>query len=261
MRKVYYLPSDYWDTLSGQRKKYIPAKGDIYTGSGDFVAQGIHQVNLLKHYLDLQPSDYILDVGSGIGRTAIPLAQFINEQGHYEGFDVVEKGVDWCNKTIGNDFANFNFTYVPLHNNLYNNTKNSARDFVFPFQNEQFDSVFLFSVFTHMTFEEVQQYLSEICRVLKPGGDCLATFFIYNTMEEHKIATRKDFGFPIEKNGFRLMNEKVSSANIAFEEDTLDQLIKNSGLHKINQVDGHWKILKDKHRLNDFQDIVILKKN
>ena len=55
---------------------------------------------MLKQFIDLgglKPEHRVLDIGSGIGRVAIPLTEYLNEKGSYEGFDVVELGVNWCN--------------------------------------------------------------------------------------------------------------------------------------------------------------------
>jgi len=260
IRKIYYLPIDLLETISGKLEKYEPPKGDIYIGSGDFIKQGKHQLELLKKYISLDQNDYVLDIGSGIGRTAIPLTKFLNSKGRYEGFDVVEKGVKWCNSKIKNDFPNFNFIYVPLNNDLYNNSKTKASKFKFPYQDNQFDKVFLFSVFTHMQIEEIENYLQEIERVLKPEGLCLATFFIYNHIIEQEIARRTNFNFPIKKEGYRLMSENVKSANLAIEETKLENMLSTANLKKVNKIDGYWKDIKLKDEDIYFQDIIVLKK-
>ena len=82
----------------------VPAKGDIYTGSGDFMAQGKHHLNLLRELANLKADDAVLDVGSGIGRTAVALTDYLTGNAEYEGFDVVEKGVKWCNEKINKKF-------------------------------------------------------------------------------------------------------------------------------------------------------------
>ena len=258
MRKLYYLPTDLMDTAAGKRHKYEPPKGDIYIGSGDFIQQGVHQVHLLKKYAKLQPTDAVLDIGSGIGRTAIPLTEYLSEQGSYEGFDVVKKGVDWCNRKIKKDFPNFNFTYVPLKNDLYNTRTEVANAFVFPYSDNQFDKALLFSVFTHMQIDEIQQYLKEIQRVLKPGGQCLATFFLYNDQIEEEIATRSDFSFPVAKNGHRLMSAEVTAANVAIEESKLDVMLTDANLQKVKYIPGYWKDIELKNEDVDFQDILVL---
>ncbi len=259
-RKLYYLPIDTWEAVSGKRGRYEPPKGDIYIGSGDFIRQGRHQLDLLQRFIDLQAGDAVLDVGSGIGRTAVALTTFLSREARYEGFDVVEKGVNWCNATIRRDFPNFNFRYVPLNNDLYNNSKQKAVEFRFPYDNEQFDKVFLFSVFTHMQIEEIAHYLCEIARVLRPGGQCLATFFLYNKENESRVMARAGFHFPVKREGYRLMDEQVKSANIALDEQLLAEFVAAAGLQQARLIQGYWMDPAMKTADNSFQDVVVLKK-
>jgi ubiquinone/menaquinone biosynthesis C-methylase UbiE len=257
-RKIYYFPIDIYEKITGRRDKFTPPKGDIFIGSGDFKTQGENQLHLLKKYIDIQSDNCVLDVGSGIGRTAIPLTKYLNNKGKYEGFDVVKKGVDWCNKNIHNRFANFNFKYVPLNNSLYNSHTESSVDFNFPYENENFDAVFLFSVFTHMKVEDIQNYLNEIYRVLKPGGKCLATFFTYS--ENDNLAEFPGFKFPVKRDGYRLIDENLEEANIAIENTKLSEMIEKSGLIKTNEIKGFWSDFSRKNPDVNFQDIVVLEK-
>ena len=261
VRKIVYYPIDILESLSNKNKN-IPKKGDIFIGSGDFVAQGKQQLDLLTTYGGLKPENNVLDIGSGIGRTAYSLKTFLNKTAKYEGFDVVEKGVVWCQKNISNEYQNFNFTYTPLNNDLYFLTDKKAEKFKFPYENDSFETVFLFSVFTHMQPIEVQNYLNEIQRVLKPNGKCLSTFFVYNSENEQHISENLgEFNFTFLKDGFRLMNEKVPSANIAFSENKLNEMLKIAGLNKINQVNGFWKSKENTNNLQDYQDVIVLEKN
>lgn len=260
VRKIYYFPADFWNSLNRSKNKYEPKKGDIFIGSGDFLSQGKHHLELLKEYTSLQPDYSVLDVGCGIGRAAVPLTQYLSTKGKYEGFDVVKKGIDWCRKNISKDFPNFNFQHISLNNDLYNLTNQKAENFKFPYEDNSFDTVFLFSVFTHMQPKEVQNYLNEIYRVLKTDGKCLSTFFLYDDQNEAYISKEnKGFCFPYPKENYRLMNEKVPSANIAFKEELLFEMIKTSQLKLENKIYGTWsnRAVKD---LFDYQDILILKK-
>jgi ubiquinone/menaquinone biosynthesis C-methylase UbiE len=260
VRKIVYFPIDIFESFSNKNKN-IPKKGDIFIGSGDFISQGLQQLDLLKTYANLKPENRVLDVGSGIGRTAFALKDFLNKTALYEGFDVVEKGVLWCKNNISNNFTNFNFNYTPLNNDLYFLTDKKAEKFNFPYLDNSFDTVFLFSVFTHMQPLEVQNYLKEINRVLKPSGKCLATFFVYNNENEIQISTNNNgFNFQFLKDNYRLMNEKVPSANIAFNEKKLNQMIENAGLKITNQIDGFWKSNLKVNYLQDYQDVLILEK-
>lgn len=260
VRYLYYLPADLWDRIKGKRNKYVPPRGAIYTGSAagaeKFLASSKHQLELLKSELDLRPDDHVLDIGSGIGRTAISLVEFLSAQARYEGFDVVKSGVDWCNKKIGRDFPNFNFTYVPLFNDLYNNSKAKATDFEFPYKSAEFDKVYSFSVFTHMMVDEIGHYLKEIQRVMKDDGSALSTFFLYDETDEDQIATQ-GFGFPVKGDGFRLMNSKVTSGNIAIHKEKLNQMMAAAGLEVTRIADGFWKGAQG---AKEYQDIVVFKK-
>lgn len=257
-RKLYYAPIDFLEGISGKREKYIPKKGDIYTGPGDFKKIGEQHLYLLQKYAQLQPTDRILDIGSGMGRTAVPLTKFLAKGAKYEGFDVVEKGVNWCNKTIKSDFPNFNFKFIPLNNDLYNEHKDTADKFVFPYDNNSFEKAFLFSVFTHMRVEEIKNYIFEIERVLTSGGRCLATFFIYDKKDD--LSNFPGFKFPYEKDGYRLLDEKVQGANIALEYSFLEKIITDAGLELEHYIMGFWRDFNLDRKERDFQDVIVLRK-
>ena len=63
-RRLYYLPVDLYEGWSGRRDALTPPRGLIYTGSGDFRAQGEKMRNDLIELAGLQPHHRVLDVGS-----------------------------------------------------------------------------------------------------------------------------------------------------------------------------------------------------
>lgn len=120
-------------------------------------------------------------MGCGIGRKTIPLTKYLDKTGRYEGFDIIKTEVDLCKKRISTKYPNFHFQRVDIFNECYNpKGKYKASEFKFPFENEFFDFVVLGSIFTHMLPEDIENYLSEIARVLKKGGRFLITFFLLN---------------------------------------------------------------------------------
>ncbi len=256
IRRALFFPIDLWENITGTRPELVPPKGMIFTGSGNFVAQGDTFLEYFKEYANLKPNHRVLDVGSGIGRMARPLTRYLSS-GSYEGFDVVETGVTWCKENITKEHSNFNFTYVELKNDLYTDSGADASIFKFPYEDNSFDLVFLTSVFTHMVAHEVEHYMQEIARVLKPGGKVFSTFFILSdASKKHMIGT--DFEFKFKRENHTLMDDKVTAANVAYEEHYLkNQLLEENGFTLKHFLPGSWSSAPNSF---DFQDIVVAEK-
>lgn len=139
---------------------------------------------LLEYVIDvcgLNESARILDVGCGLGLFARSLTTFLKDNGRYDGFDVNAKAIAWCRDNIAGGFPRFHFQAIEIGNKLYNpKGTGRASDFVFPYSDDSFDFVLVSSVFTHMFPHEVENYFSEIFRVLKTGGKCLVSFWLLN---------------------------------------------------------------------------------
>lgn len=256
VRRLVFLPED----LLSSRNELIPPKGLIYTGRGDFLGQGRQYVNLFKSEGGLQPDATVLDIGSGIGRVAIPLTEYLNEDATYEGFDVIELGVNWCQKNISSKFRNFRFTYVPLLNDLYRDSGDDAANYKFNYPDQHFDFSCSVSVFTHMLPREVENYFNELDRVMKPGGVIFATFFILNKENRKFMNQSSGFNFDHKMDGYYLMDAKVKGANVAFEEAYLFNEIIKLDRFKIRKASyGHW-CGRDQNASFDFQDVLIIEK-
>lgn len=263
VRKTVYFPIDLFDGMTGRRDDMTPKKGDIYVGSGDFREQGRRFVRLLRDLACLRPDHTVLDVGSGIGRLAVALTEYLSPEGHYEGFDVVRKGVDWCDSHITPRFPNFSFRFVNLRNDLYNHdTKDEARNYAFPYGDNTFDCVVLTSVFTHMMPADVENYIGQINRVMKPSGKCLATFFIVDDDVRKQMEQGKAyFRFTNDYKSYLLLSDKVKEANIAYPIETIWQFARQHGLTIEQSYRGSWTGLVPEAQARDFQDILIFSKN
>jgi SAM-dependent methyltransferase len=254
-RRLWYLPVDAFERFTGKRPPMTPPRGYIYTGSGDFVNGGD---KWLSFFIEkgLKPQHQFLDIGSGIGRIARPLTGFLSNKGHYDGFDAVKLGVDWCEKNISNQHPNFTFQYIPLANDLYRPDGQDATKLNFPYVENRFDFAVLISVFTHFLPDEVQQYFAEIHRVLTTGGTCVATFFVLN----EKPITNQAFQFPHRFQHYALMDAHVKAANVAFSEDFLAEIIAENGLVISEKIEGFWRTGVRGNDVQDFQDVWVIKK-
>lgn len=258
-RRLFYLPTDWWELATGKRSPMQPPRGLVYTGGGDFIKAGARLMERFVRLGRLQTDHQVLDIGSGIGRAALPLTGYLGANGGYEGFDVVELGVHWCTEQITRRYPNFRFTYVPLANDLYRTDGSDAASFRFPYEDDRFDFAIANSLFTHMLPEEVGNYLGEIRRVLKPGGKCYATFFILNETSKKLMAGQPEFQFRHDHGNYFLFDEKVKSANVGFEEGFLRKMVVENGLTLSGAYYGFWPGRPQKE-CEDFQDLLILEK-
>ncbi len=255
-RRVLYLPSD----LFRNRKDLVPPKGMIYTGRGDYKKGGEGTFVHFRQYGDINPKSRILDIGSGIGRMAVPFTTFLDKDGEYKGFDIVKHGVDWCAKNITSRFPNFQFKHIALRNDLYNlGTDEKASKLTFPYPDNYFDFVFLTSVFTHMLPEDMEHYINEIKRVLKSGKKCFATFFILDEQSSESMLTAGSKSFMHHYGNYSLMDKNVREANVAYQKDYIFDVLNTEKLEITEFFRGYWSGLTP-GALNEHQDVIIFKK-
>ena len=169
----------------------FPAEGTIPMPSEELQARvgpapAFHDVALTTmgrmNMAGLRPDHDVLDVGCGVGRTARYLCDYLDSDARYEGFDIMEEMILWCQENITPRFPNFRFTYSPLFNTSYKPDAGlpSAATFAFPYPDESFDFAFAHSVFTHLPPESTANYLKELHRVLRPGGIGYTTWFLFD---------------------------------------------------------------------------------
>lgn len=173
-----------------------------FVGGGDYDHVGQHFFEKLTGLAGLKPTEKLLDVGCGVGRIAAPLVGYLKPPGSYDGFDIHKPAIDWCRDNITAAAPHFRFEHADLFNEFYNPTGNRrARVYRFPYPSKTFDVAALTSVFTHMRPQDVTWYLREISRVLKPGGRCLATFFLLTPDTADRIRRGdSSFSFPFSLN-------------------------------------------------------------
>jgi SAM-dependent methyltransferase len=221
----------------------IPPDHLNFVGGGNFLEIGNEFLALFRDLGGLKPDDRVLDVGSGIGRMAVPLTTYLSREGSYEGIDIVPHGIEWSSANITKRFPRFRFQLADIRNKWYNaNGRVGAAEYRFPFADASFDFVFLVSVFTHLLPAEVDNYLAEISRVLKPGGRCFASWFLLNAESESLIAAGKStlaFKFPIE--GGLTVNAEAPEETVSYQQERVSALYARNHLDVAPSIHfGSW---------------------
>jgi SAM-dependent methyltransferase len=223
----------------------IPPAELMFVGSSldSFSTVGKETVRQLIELGGLLPGHRVLDVGCGVGRMALPLTGYLQPPGSYEGFDVVAPGIDWCRSNITPHFPHFRFQTANLFNSEYTpRTGSDSSEYAFPYPRASFDFVFLTSVFTHMLPSAVENYLFEVARVLKPGGRCFATFFLWNQETAALVrAARSLYSFPYDEGIYRVHDNRRPEHAVAYDEAYVLSLLNKYGFELHGPVHyGGW---------------------
>lgn len=191
-----------------------------------FVQSAKDEVRRLSEIAGLTEASQILDIGSGQGRLAIGLRAAMPNI-RYVGIDIDRRSVAWCQRNIASFGGNFRFIHVDLANARYNP---NGTPFVPPVQlpvaDRAFDVIFLYSVFTHMLTPDVERYLSEIARLLRPGGKALFTVYAEEDCDEDESENPSGY---LEELGASL----GALHRVRFRRRYLDEMIERAGLRVV----------------------------
>jgi ubiquinone/menaquinone biosynthesis C-methylase UbiE len=253
------------DSLFNRRSDLTPPCS-LRIQTGPFIDAKYYEANgeeffgYFKSLCKLQPKHQVLDIGCGWGQLAGPLSRYMDANGTYEGFDIVREMIEWCAENISLRYENFHFHFADVFNKHYNpKGRTKASDYRFPYDDRVFDFVFLKSVFTHMLPEDMGNYLSEISRVLKKSGKCLASYFLLNK-ESLKLMDSGDssLSFCCVMRDCRVNDANNPEFAVAYDEEYVRALFNTVGL-KIQEPVSYGSWCRRKAYLS-YQDIVVASK-
>lgn len=158
--------------------KHLRFGGPEFRDDAFFLASAKQEARRLSRYCGFIPGHRVLDVGCGVGRLPIGLLSEFGELTGYEGIDVDAPSIRWCKKHIESAHPGFHFQHINLLNQRYNPRGAGLHGFHFPFSDQIFNVIYLYSVFSHMLDADVSVYLADFARILKPDGILFFTAFI-----------------------------------------------------------------------------------
>lgn len=201
-----------------------------------FIAEGVNLMEILYSY-GLRPEHSLLDVGCGIGRLAIPMTQFMTDEGAYFGLDINLSGIAWCHENLTQKYPNFEFAVINAKNQHYghqyeygNDTMQTASIPIKP--DRRFDAACTFSLFTHLLWPEVDQYFRIVGPLLKRGAFFLSSLYLMTPAAKQGVAAgTSPFAFDLSQSGptYTIKGTSYSHA-MAHDETTLLTLAKKHGM-------------------------------
>jgi len=99
----------------------------------------------------------LLDWGCGSGRSSMILAAHLSNL-EVHGADIDGEAIRWCNENL----AAGRYTVIEPEPPM-------------PFEDESFDVVLGYSVFTHLQAKHQRMWLEELRRIVRPGGHCFVS--------------------------------------------------------------------------------------
>lgn len=211
----------------------------------------------LEKYAGLKPASKVLEIGCGCGRTCFALSEILDD-GNFVGMDIEKTSLDACQANPVFTRKKFRFDYLDVHNDEYNpEGKFAASSYKFPYDDHSFDVIYLVSVFTHMLTDDVQNYIAEISRILKPGGVCMITTFLMDKGRE-----TPGISFPYQTQEHCYYDQALPEVAVGYYLDFYAKAFASHGLAQAHDtLWGGWRNSPDVVSTSGFpQDIIFFAK-
>lgn len=174
-----FRPQAVWHEARHLPARHLRFGGAHFRTEAQFLASARAEADRLINHCGLQRRSRVLDVGCGVGRLAIGIVDRVGEIARYCGVDVHAAAIRWCENYLASAHPTCTFTYLDLSNPRYNPTgRPLGKHFQFPFGDQSFDIIYLYSVFSHMMVRDVCAYLREFRRLLAANGVVFLTAFV-----------------------------------------------------------------------------------
>ena len=160
----------------------------------------------------------VFDFGCGCGRVARQLLQQETPPERYVGIDLHPDLIAWCQRNLRAPGFEFHHHDVADPQRNPGSTHATAP---FPAADSSFTLVLAWSVFTHLTEDQVAPYLAEIARILEPGGAFWSTWFLFE---------RRAFPMLPDDRHALYVDDRYLTAAVLYDRDWLVEQAREAGL-------------------------------
>lgn len=199
--------------VAGHFDGLVKAYADAYT-NGSFFSYFFNQrLKIVFDFLERHNHATVLDVGCGPGMMA---EYCVDRKFEFFGIDISEKMINEC----VNKFGHIDSTHFSV---------GKIQNLEFP--NTFFDLVLCMGVLEYVDADEIDDAVSEMARVLKPGGTIIislmnkSSFFVWNRVWRNSLLKRFT--------RWECSAESYDELSRAFDEDNFRNLLN---LHQFNDV-------------------------
>jgi SAM-dependent methyltransferase len=195
----------------------------------------------------------VFDFGCGCGRGARQLLQQRSRPRRYVGIDAHRGMVDWCKANLVTPDGSFQFFHHDVYSPGYAPGNSLRLAEAFRVEDVSVSLLMAHSVFTHLSRQQTEYYLSEIERVLNTRGVAFTTWFFFD---------RDRFPF-LNEGPFCLYTSEVDFAQaVIYDRKWFVSTIRRLrlGIRKTVYpvVAGHqWVVLLEKRRPDTIDDFPV----
>ncbi|MCK4417268.1 MAG: class I SAM-dependent methyltransferase [Candidatus Latescibacteria bacterium] len=166
---------------------------------------------------ELTGDEQVLDIGCGTGTLDLILAKFLND-GYVWGIDISRKMIKQARRKVQRSGCKIKYQLGSSES--------------LPYKSNVFDVVFTSLIYHHLTYEEKEETLREIHRVLKPTGRYVsAEFGRFPDDPLHRIFIRFT---PSDSKHLMALTHNSGVLHGLYPPD----LIETAGFYVVRQIDG-----------------------
>jgi SAM-dependent methyltransferase len=161
--------------------------GDRFKNDQYYLRSAEQEAQRLIDHFQCGTATRVLDIGCGQGRLPIGLLRLLGDV-RYTGLDIHRPSIEWCRRHIEQHDPSCRFFHLDVYNERYNRKgRRLAEKFRFDLENGSADIIYLYSVFSHMTEEDMITYLREFSRILSSDGGVFFTTFVEEDVPDVSI--------------------------------------------------------------------------